>query len=413
MFAKLTRETKKDAILFAVLYLFYLMGTFFLFRRQVISFEGRYPSDMGSYLAEVKGLDSGYSFPYPIMFWIAKALSLFMPPAWALSITVTGLNGLSVPALKYFMDKRLNVREHEGRRMLSTLAAFSAFLTSMLYPFWYLGRHEEVIYPLRYLGVFTPNPYHNATYLCARSFAIVAFFVYLDVLEQYESKDKWFCVRYLIFSIALLLATMTKPSFTLILVANAGLVMLWRLIRSRFRNWKAFFQLGIWFIPTFLDLLYQYRGVFAPSKPGEVKGIGIGFFVAWAGGLKVWNTGHEFIPGLILLATAFPLTVLLFHLRGLRKEKGLLAGWLFFLVAFASVAFFYEKGPRLYHMNFSWGYMYGLFFLYAVSLMTLLQDTFSKEKKTWMLLIQWVACLSHLVCGVDYVLVFLHGTHFM
>ena len=98
----------------------------------------------------------------------------------------------------------------------------------------------------KYLGVFTPNPFHNATYMAARPFAILAFFKYGELLPVYEQPN---AVRehkrdYILFAIYLLLATMTKPSFTIVLVGAAGILMLWRMFRSRFRNFVPTVWLG-------------------------------------------------------------------------------------------------------------------------------------------------------------------------
>ncbi len=175
-------------------------------------------------------------------------------------------NGLTPIVLKYYFDRFLQVREtgNSKRGMLSTVLAFSLLLASMVYPLSYLGRYhkpgEDFLY--RYLGTFTPNPYHNATYLTARPFSVPAFFLFVDILSFYEKEDRWVCPRYVLFSVFLLLTTLAKPSFTLVLVSAAGVIMLWRLAVSRFRGVKAFFQMGIWFLPTFLVLLYQFGDVF-------------------------------------------------------------------------------------------------------------------------------------------------------
>ena len=91
--------------------------------------------------------------------------------------------------------------------------------------------------------------------MAARPFAILAFFKYGELLPVYEQPN---AVRehkrdYILFAIYLLLATMTKPSFTIVLVGAAGILMLWRMFRSRFRNFVPTVWLGVCFIPTFMD----------------------------------------------------------------------------------------------------------------------------------------------------------------
>lgn len=388
---------------FLLLFLLYLAVTLLLFHRQTVRYGGRYISDITDCLATIVGQEVPYRFPYPILFWTGGFLMRFTTPAHGLAIAATLLNGLTVPILKWYLDSFLEVRSHPGRSWLSTLLTFSLLFVSMLFPASYLGRYHEIggeDYLYRYRGVFSPNPYHNTTYLAARPFAIPAFFLFLDALGIYEKEERWFHPKYLRFSLALLLATLAKPSFTLILTATAGMVMLFRLIRSRFRGIKAFFQLGTSFLPTFLALIYQYVVVFEPGN--AEAGIGFAF-------LKAWSTASDNLPRSLLFALAFPLTVLL--LRG--KERDLSPqfrfSWQFLLTGLATLLFLYEKGMRMPHLNFAWGYMCGIFFVDMVSLIFLARATLSRGQPRWKLALQWGVYAMHLVCGLDYFRVLMQG----
>lgn len=53
--------------------------TFWLFYRQCVESmlgTGLYHSDMKAYILEMQGLDSGYSFPYPVLFKLAATIHL-------------------------------------------------------------------------------------------------------------------------------------------------------------------------------------------------------------------------------------------------------------------------------------------------------------------------------------------------
>lgn len=382
----------------------YLTVTLFLFHRQSVNYDGRYFSDISSYIAESMGISTGYDFPYPIMFWIAKLLIPFGGPYHAMALAVTGLNGLTVLILKHYFDRYLHVERGERRDYAATVLVYLQLFVSMLFSFGYLGRYKELEedFLYRYRGVFSPNPFHNATYLAARPFAVIAFFLAADILQEYEHTDRWFSRKYFVFSAVLLLATMTKPSFTLVLVSLCGVVMLWRLLGSKWKTAKAFWQFGIAFIPTFLALLYQYGGVFIGEAGGEEKGIGIGFLTAW-------KTTTDNVLLSILLGSAFPLSVLLFQRGKIRANRLLLFSWQFFVTALLMLAFLYEKGYRMPHMNFAWGYMYGLFFLFLASLITLVQETGQRTQPVWQLGLQWMVFAAHLLCGADYFRVVISG----
>lgn len=397
------RSNLWNVLFFLIISAGYLIITLFLFHRQTVGYGGKYISDVAPYIAKMEGEDTAYRYPYPVLFWVGRIFLPFTTPKHAMAFAITLLNGLTLPALKYYFDRFLEVREGDSAAggIISTLSAVSILFASMLYPLTYLGHYhtmdEGFLY--RYLGTFTPNPYHNATYLAARAFSTVAFFLFADILTFYEKEDKWFHGKYMCFSVFLVLATLAKPSFTLVLVSVAGFIMLWRLLTGRFRKIKAFFQMGIWFIPTFLVLLYQYGNAYLS---GSENGIGFSF-------LKAWSQVTDNPVLSLLLGTGFCLIVLFAALMRRQVPDLLKFAWQFFLTALLMLAFLYEKGARLPHLNFAWGYMYGLFFLYCASLIVLVQNTLRRRQPIWQLGIQWFAYGLHLICGIDYFRILLQG----
>lgn len=400
-----SRNQKINIVFFLCIFAAYLLVTVFLFHRQSVNYAKEYVSDMLPYIAAMQGLDTGYDFPYPIMFAVGSFFMLFTTPEHSMALAVTGLNGLSACVLKFYFDRYLAVIDQDNwkRGVLSTCLTFSMLFISMLYPLTYLGKTGEPLEYLRYKGVFSPNPYHNATYLATRPFAIVAFFLLADLFTVYEKEEKQNLGKYIAFSVFLLLTTMTKPSFTLVAVSTAGLIMLWRWIRSGWKGWKPFFKLGIWFIPTFIALLYQFSGVFMGGGDDILeKGIGIGF-------LKAWSTATDNVGRAILLGLAFPLTVLIFQYRKLRTDHAFRLSWQIMIMSIVQLLFLYEKGFRMQHLNFAWGYMHGLFFVFLTGLILLTEDTIHKREKKWKLLLQWGVFALHLICGLDYFRVLLVG----
>lgn len=433
-----------DAAVFAVLLAAVSAVTLQLFYGQT---QWDVDSDMDAYILEMQGLESGYSFPYPVFFKLAALVHLFAPPALSVAIATMLLNGLgmvvtklafnclALPGLKAGLCSRRGYQNREEDsdrngeknpernagvgavlleclpRIAMSLLAVSLFFISMLYP--PAGIYLPGI-KFRYVGVFSANPFHNATYMAARPFAILAFLWFVKLLPVYEKGGER--RDYILFSLFLLAATMTKPSFTLVLVSAAGLLMLYRLLRAGFRNFVPTVQLGLCFIPTFLDLLYQYRGVFV-SEGGQERGLGFGFG-------EVWADYCDNIPLGICLAIGFPLAVLVLNNRACRKDTMLRFSWLLYGISFAEAFFLYEKGFRKVDFNFSWGYMYGIFFCHFGSLLLLVRSTAAEMAQTrggrgmgpgpgggsfWScrkqgiaLLVQWLAYLCHVLCGVLY-----------
>lgn len=386
-----------DIIVFAVLLIAASVVTFMLFYHQTTGNEGFYHSDMKAYILEMQGLDSGYSFPYPIFFKLSALIHLFVGPETAVAIATLLLNSGAMVimklALNYYTLNQLEGAFAKNKWLagvLVSMVTIALFFISMLFP-------PQGIYlpgiPYNYLGVFTANPFHNATYMAARPFAILAFFSYVKLLDSYEQGYNGRWKDYLLFSLFLLLATMTKPSFTIVLVGAAGLIMLWRMLRSHFKNFIPTIQLGLCFLPTFIDLLYQYSGVFVP-KEGEEGGLG--FCVG-----KIWNLYTDNLPLAICLGVGFPLAVLVLNFKELKKNTLFRFSWQIYIMSFLMAFFLYEKGFRWADFNFSWGYMYGIFFAFVGAVIMLLQKT-GERRKWWWLALQWLPFLWHLVCGLYY-----------
>ena len=430
------RDKIIDAAVFALLLLAVSAVTLILFYHQTLADpEVSYKSDMKAYILEMQGLDSGYSFPYPVFFKTAAFFNLFTSPELAVALATMLLNSLGIVFIKLALNRLIlqtcengggPLKKNWSTGILLSVLSVSLFFISMLYP------PPGIYLPgirFKYVGVFTANPFHNATYMAARPFAVLAFLWYVKLLPVYERGIRMrnsgksddgepLLSDYVLFSVFLLAATMTKPSFTIIMVGTAGLIMLYRLFRSRFRNLVPAIQLGLCFVPTFIDLLYQYRGVFVGSD--EAEG-GIGFTFG-----EIWGYYCDNIPLAICLAMGFPLLVLVLNFRELKKDTLYRFSWQVYLVGLCMAFFLYEKGFRKPDFNFSWGYMYGIFFCHMSALTVLLRATMREQKQQeqhdivqkkeiryclprMLICVQWLVYLCHVVCGLGYFISIWHG----
>lgn len=427
------RDKIIDAVIFTLMLLVVSAVTLTLFYRQTLADpEVSYKSDMKAYILEMQGLDSGYSFPYPVFFKTAAFFNLFTSPELAVALAAMLLNSLGIVFVKLALNRMVlqsceNGGELSGKNWLTgtilSVLAVSLFFISMLYP------PPGIYLPgirFKYVGVFTANPFHNATYMAARPFAVLAFLWYVKLLPVYErgvrlrnfgkpDDEGSVLSDYVLFSVFLLAATMTKPSFTIVLAGAAGLVMLYRMFRSRFQNIVPTMQLGLCFVPTFIDLLYQYRGVFIGSE--EAEG-GIGFTFG-----EIWGYYCDNIPLAICLAIGFPLLVLVLNFRELKRDTLFRFSWQIYLVSLCMAFFLYEKGFRKPDFNFSWGYMYGIFFCHLSALAVLLKATLRAQKPhdivlrkglrrvfpRMLICAQWFAYLCHVVCGLGYFITIWQG----
>lgn len=401
----ISNATKIAYVLLLASYTFLM---FVLFRNQAFHEEYLvYGSDVDAYLLEMMGLDSGFDFPYPVYFTLGKMFAVFGSIHLGAALSATFLNSISPAVLSYFMlkylcdlvpEKNKNRRAYEGIILLMT---YSLFFVSMLYP------PEGVYLPgmhLRNLGVFSANPYYNQTYLAARGFAIVAFFLFAHILTYYEKRVD---VReYVSFSVFLLLATLTKPSFTLVLISAAAVHMIVKLIMSRGKKWKAFLLLLATAVPTFITLLIQFGGVFgSDSHAGEGGGIGFGIG-------KAWGTYTDNIFLAVILANAFPGVVMLLNFKRFKDHEVFRLAWEVMMAGFLEFLCLYEKGERLAHCNFAWGYIYGIFFVFVAGLMLLMENTVKKKQHIGILIFEWAVYVWHLGCGIAFFIMLYGGGYF-
>ncbi|MCD7863951.1 MAG: hypothetical protein LUG61_10715 [Lachnospiraceae bacterium] len=373
-------------------------------KQALFLFEGKtWYSDSWSYIPKILGIEEGASTPYPIMFILGRIFTGFLGAEWGLAVVLALLQFLSYWGVYYYFHKYLS-----ASRTLTVPESFALSVTVCGLFFYSMIYSDEFVkwgIPNHYLGVYSPNPFHNATYIAARPFTILAFFAFAELLDEYEEKLN--VPKMVWFSVVLLLATMTKPSFTLIFVTLACLVMLGKLVMARFSNFKNTFFLGCAFIPTLLDLLYQYSDVFTGTDlEGEAAGIGIEYMKVW--GLESYN--HWLAVLLVLL---FPLVVLIFHCRDLLKNALYRLGWGLYAIGLLTFVFLYEKGYRVDHANFAWGYMAGLFFVVMVSVLVMLQDSVGKKGKLWQRALMWLAFAVHVCYGVAYFKWILDGNYYV
>ena len=395
---------------YAVLLASYTFLLFVLFRNQAFHTDYLvYGSDIDAYVLEMQGIDSGFDFPYPIFFMLGKFFALFGSYRMGAALSATILNSVSPAVLSYYMLKYLSPlvkAKDKNRRAFEwfvLLISYSLFFVSMLYP------PEGIYLPgirLKNLGVFSPNPYYNQTYLAARGFAIVAFFLFAHILTYYERRVD--LREYITFSVFLLLATLTKPSFTFVLVSAAAVHMIVRLIISRGKNLKAFLLLLATAVPTFITLLIQFGGVFGANSHAGAEG-GIGFGIG-----KAWGVYTDNIILAVMLANAFPGLMMLLNFKRFKDKdnKVFLLSWEVMMAGFLEFLCLYEKGDRLEHCNFAWGYIYGIFFVFVSGLMLLIENTVKKRQPVWILILEWAVFVWHLGCGIAFFVMLYCGGYF-
>ncbi len=195
-----------------------------------------------------------------------------------------------------------------------------------------------------------------------------------------------------------------RYKYLVMLVAVVLLILLVQLIASRGKSFRNAFCLCVTMIPTGIALLYQFSGIFTGTNAmGEETGIAIGF-------AKVWSNYSKSIPLSIVMGMALPIGVLslnlLFDLKSIKQNRYYWFAWLNYIAATLMFLVFYEKGFRMMHANFSWGYMHGMFFVFLMTLIVMVKNI-REWWKSWKVIFvigEIAVFFYHLVCGVNFLM---------
>lgn len=383
------KKIKEFDWLFWIVTIIYSTCLFYLFYNQCLLHDDfSYYSDVRAYILEIQGLESGYSFPYPIFFETSRLLSLIMPVYLAIPIVLTVLNTLGVVATYFYLKKQ------NCSKVVAVIGCFAIFLVSMIY--WSNPGFSEMGYGQRYLGVFSPNPYQNATYFATRPFAILLFLQFIQIMENYPKCELKQCI---LFGIYMVLSVLAKPSFIFVIAPIFAVVFLIKWFRIKFKFTKCDYAILIGAIVTIAILLWQYIMVF------DVEGGGIKI-----GPGQAWHVWTPYIKQAVIKANLFPFFYLLFHLKKLKTDLMYRYSWIVYVVGLMTFYLVYESGFRFYDANFAWGYMHGLFFVFFSSIAMLLKEWEERGiKNKWY---NWIGSILlgwHLVCGVIFFIHMLTG----
>lgn len=430
---KLWITGRADAVVFVLLLAAYTAATLYLFINQCYQVPD-FVSDMPDYVNKVAGIEGDYEFPYPLFFTLARLFAIFSDAPMGTAIATAFLNLLGICASKYYMDRaalewtmRCTGDDFCGNsasdKRISLMGLSVTFMTFALFLLGNLYSPKNTAffgfdYAYRCMGIYTPNPIWNATYMATRPFSIVCFFEscrmvqliqrradgkpaagFTDAVRAFEWK------RALPFAISLFLTTITKPSFTMVVVPALGLVLLVQLAGTKGKSFSGAFALCLTMIPTGLALLYQFFGVFTGTNvKGEETGIGFAF-------AKVWSNYSTNIPLSIIMGMALPIGVLVLNAGELKKNAYYRFAWINWLVAAVMFLCLYEKGFRMLHANFSWGYMHGMFFVFMMTLLLVIKNTIQwvKSYRIVFVLAEWAVLFYHLVCGINFLVYALQG----
>ncbi len=314
--------------------------------------------------------------------------------------------------LSYFILYRMILcyTKAAGEEMHSAKAAFVAFglaVSQPLYLYW-LDAGD------RFLGSYSMNPIHNPTQMSARPFALLCICLVYDIWnrqrdEQYKgvffNMEKGLKRPYIYLTVALLLSTMTKPTFAEVFVPAVAFVMLgeWILrIRKKDGTAKAYFNhclhMLLCAVPGLLYILLAFLGYFIWG--GSYGADGSFMITKW---LEVWSMYTENVVLSMALGLAFPLFMILIDTRFFLKDNLGRLSLVGYAVGFLEAALLGEGGVKLSHGDFMWPMMWGMGLLFYTAMLRLsvLEKTQADTGlKRFLIDGAWFIFCLHVLCGL-------------
>ena len=92
--------------------------------------------------------------------------------------------------------------------------------------------------------------------------------------------------------------------------------------------------------------------------------------------------------------------------KNIKSNRYYWFAWLNYLMGTVMFLIFYEKGFRMMHANFSWGYMHGMFFVFLMTLIVMVRNI-REWWKSWKVIFvvgEIAVFCYHLVCGVNFLM---------
>jgi hypothetical protein len=365
---------------------------FFIFYSQATSTNG-YPSDMHAHIGFIINpgnyAPAGYSLLHQIIKVGVNFLSFFKISKLILCsilmiLTLVSSLFFTLMVVNNYFQKRYR----EVNPYIIDLMSLALMIVSMII----INPNS----PHLYLGTGTPNPWHNPTYIFCKPFSILVFIYLLKSIElSNENKD---CTKELIFlSLFSVLSMWAKPSFLISFLPSVVLLFIYKLLKKEI-SIRFLILSGISFLPSMIPLFIMNSTIFNSANSTNSIIIAAG---------QVWSNHSKNIPLSIVLAAAFPLYVFILNVKQLSTSH--LLAFINYILAMLIYFFLAEKGVRMYHGNFSWGYLFALFFLFFVSI----EEFFFKKKTSKGLYIPGLGLfLLHLFSGLFYLSVIVMGHNY-
>lgn len=255
-------------------------------------------------------------------------------------------------------------------------------------------RAETELLPMLFLGFINYLPYHSPTQNLMLIFVVPLSLIALRAVSPRPYETLRGRILTIVVSVFLaVLLSLSKPSYSIVLLPTLGLIVAYRLIRRLPIDWLLLvIGLGL---PFLIMLAFQYVVTYADAQRAT---IGIGWLTVFR---DYWQIENEVVIVRLVLSTLFPVAVYLLYAKDASEDNYLNFSWLAFGVSLIWSYFFYEQGQRAFDGNFIWSAQAALFVLMFSTILFLLKR-YVQGRLRLSLRVAIIALIfaAHLISGV-------------
>ena len=290
-------------------------------------------------------------------------------------------------ALSVFFTAEL-LLEVSDKKIGQNAAILLALLLNIVMPCYIKGLSDG-----RYIGMHASSIWHNSTYLMMKWLGLWTILAYIRI-EKNISK-KLTLKSYLFFVFLLTITTAAKPNFFLAVTPAMFVFLIIDLVKKK-APFARLLMYASSVVPSFAVMMLQNRALFNAGAGGN------GIVIA-PGKAMAAHTGY-LIP-VSVLSIAFPLMILLLHIREIFKNRYLLFAWLCAGTGYMEYFLFSENGSRNLDANFSWGYAFTIILIFGISIVLWIEDlkkikTYKNVLKSCYLAASGIVLAYHAYCGL-------------
>lgn len=334
------------------------------------------------------------TYPYFLWHLSVKLISfLGIPGGYAAGIA----NGLYTLLSMFFLNKLLlYFLKDIDKNIVTVLTVILTFVSAIYVP-WF----NSTIY----LGQGSINIYHNPSYFAVKPFSLLAFYLFVKMLDKHASSGVSF-FDYAAFAFALFMSVVAKPSFIQVFFFGVALTLVLIVIQKR--NFRFASGVMLAFCPSLLWMAMQFF-IFFNIEGLDMDGGKHNVYIKLI--MDYPNTPSVLFSALIFLA--FPVWATLSDIKALKNDYPFILAWICVFIGFAQMLLLHEAG-REEHGNFGWGYMNAAVLLWAVSLASFIKRYAYSDVHAGSLTakIGFSLLFLHLISGVYYLRCVLYTGHF-